>query len=383
MIIRTLLTLSLLALLHCTQAQLAIIGLNAETPDELVILAYDNLAVGEVYHITDNEYDETTNSFTTGEGYVTFSTVEPVERGDVFSLKNDGGWTLEGSTKLVFDGTTGGINFSLGNEQAYVYQTMDNTVTGAVTIVHAAVDTWIGEMPSTINPISNHPNAIVIDILDNRRNISYAGSRESGNIGDILNLDNWLLSDDRIESDLTDFALAALPVELVSFEGKKENNRNILQWETATEFNNDKFIIERSRDGIHFEALGDVLGSGTSTFSSSYEYIDNSPINGINYYRLKQVDFDGQYTKSHSVMIENKNTVTIHLYPTIVTHSVQVDLLADEAVATFFNTNGVMVFQQQIANGANLIDLSSIVSGAYYVAIQTPYETVTEKLIKQ
>lgn len=84
----------------------------------------------------------------------------------------------------------------------------------------------------------------------------------------------------------------ALPVSLTSFNGKATNNGVDLSWTTTSENNNDYFEILRSEDGINFQAIGTVKGSGNSQSTIAYSFIDNSPIKGQNYYQLKQVDYN-------------------------------------------------------------------------------------------
>ncbi len=85
-----------------------------------------------------------------------------------------------------------------------------------------------------------------------------------------------------------------LPITLLSFEGHLENNSVILEWSTATEHNNDYFYIERSNDGFTWSKILQVPAVGNSSTKVDYLAIDDSPRNGNNYYRLTQVDYDGQ-----------------------------------------------------------------------------------------
>ncbi|WP_425390837.1 T9SS type A sorting domain-containing protein [Ekhidna sp.] len=85
----------------------------------------------------------------------------------------------------------------------------------------------------------------------------------------------------------------ALPVELIYFNGIAQDNVVTLSWETATEINNDFFEVQRSLDGISFEVIGIVDGNGNSSESIEYTFKDGNPYLGLNYYRLRQVDFDG------------------------------------------------------------------------------------------
>lgn len=86
-----------------------------------------------------------------------------------------------------------------------------------------------------------------------------------------------------------------LPVELVGFRGTEGDDAHILEWETQTELNNAFFEIERSRNGNIWQAIERVGGFGNSTIPHSYRYEDVEPPFGTTYYRLRQVDFNGQY----------------------------------------------------------------------------------------
>lgn len=97
-----------------------------------------------------------------------------------------------------------------------------------------------------------------------------------------------------------------LPIELIRFDGFNDGDRNILQWSTATETNNDYFTLKRSVDGIHFESIARLPGAGTSTTLRNYEYADNNPLTGINYYMLMQTDFDGASSNSETIAIKVK-----------------------------------------------------------------------------
>lgn len=101
----------------------------------------------------------------------------------------------------------------------------------------------------------------------------------------------------------------ALPVEYLTFTGKLIDKSVELNWVTATEINNNGFELERSQNGIDFERIAWILGSGNSSFIKEYNFIDFEPYIGINYYRLKQIDYDGkfEYSKIISVRVSNKD----------------------------------------------------------------------------
>lgn len=111
---------------------------------------------------------------------------------------------------------------------------------------------------------------------------------------------------------------SVLPIELVSFNGiKKTCNQNVLSWSTATEHNNDHFDIERSLDAITFEKIKEIKGNGNSSQMLKYDYIDLKPSTGINYYRLKQVDYNGKFEFSSIIGIDNScenNVKTLNIF---------------------------------------------------------------------
>ncbi len=84
-----------------------------------------------------------------------------------------------------------------------------------------------------------------------------------------------------------------LPVDLTKFEVAHSQSGFLIQWETASELNNDRFEVERSENGIDFYIIGEAKGHGTTTALNHYQYFDHSPRSTIEYYRLKQIDFDG------------------------------------------------------------------------------------------
>jgi len=107
---------------------------------------------------------------------------------------------------------------------------------------------------------------------------------------------------------------AALPVELTEFTAKANKVAVDLMWETASEIDNDFFVIERSSDARRFEAIGKVEGSGSTASISNYSFIDKNPLKGNNYYRLKQTDFDGAYEYS-DIRNVNFDGEELQIYP--------------------------------------------------------------------
>ncbi len=94
-----------------------------------------------------------------------------------------------------------------------------------------------------------------------------------------------------------------LPIQLVSFNAILNDNHVDLTWTTASEINNDYFIVEKSKDGKIWEQVVWVDGAGNSNYTLNYYEVDEHPYEGVSYYRLKQVDFDGNYSYSNIVPV--------------------------------------------------------------------------------
>jgi hypothetical protein len=113
----------------------------------------------------------------------------------------------------------------------------------------------------------------------------------------LLNVNNFHVAS-------TNAGSSPLPIELLSFSAQLKNNEVELKWSTASETNNDYFTIERATNLEHFEPIIEEDGKGTSKELNHYKAIDFTPLYGRSYYRLKQTDFDGQYSYS-SVQVIN------------------------------------------------------------------------------
>jgi hypothetical protein len=113
-----------------------------------------------------------------------------------------------------------------------------------------------------------------------------------------------------------------LPIKLADFSGKQvDDERILLEWKTMVEINNDYFTIEKANENKSFYILGTITGAGNSSLPLKYNMIDSDPVKGVNYYRLKQTDFDGKsaYHKTIAVNygIENNiiNSRVYNIYP--------------------------------------------------------------------
>lgn len=108
-----------------------------------------------------------------------------------------------------------------------------------------------------------------------------------------------------------------LPVTLVDFRAQKVGKSVELNWKTLSEVNNDYFTVERTIDGINFIDIDKVDGAGSHNGELNYRTFDHTPYNGINYYRLKQTDFDGkfEYSKLVSVQYDEESGIVMSMFP--------------------------------------------------------------------
>ena len=98
----------------------------------------------------------------------------------------------------------------------------------------------------------------------------------------------------------------ALPVSLLDFTGVLQNKSVLLKWKIATQKNLTRFVIERSADGNRFLPINSIMATGVSTYTRNYSIMDEQPLQGINFYRLKLVDADGKFTYSNIVAVKIK-----------------------------------------------------------------------------
>jgi hypothetical protein len=159
-----------------------------------------------------------------------------------------------------------------------------------------------------------------------------------------------------------------------------------LSWVTLSELNNEKFLIERSADSRSYRVIGEVAGAGTSLEQQDYHFTDRSPLPGLNYYRLKQVDYDGQYEYSpvRSVLVRSGKEVSV--FPTLTTGSVQVVLPEgneEPALISVFNLQGALLLRQSYTLDATLsVDLSALAAGPYLLEVKTGREVMRSRVFK-
>ncbi len=173
-----------------------------------------------------------------------------------------------------------------------------------------------------------------------------------------------------------------LPIDMIDFSAYGQKESVLLTWATGSELNNEYYDIERSGDGITYESIGTVNGAGTFEGRSDYQFTDNQPLSEYNYYRIRNVDFDGSYALSNVIAIEFKSENGIVLYPNPVDKSrilnIQNSAQIDHII--LYNVWGQAVYESVNPNHTVQLPID-LANGFYTVALSSNFGTFLKKII--
>jgi hypothetical protein len=185
-----------------------------------------------------------------------------------------------------------------------------------------------------------------------------------------------------------------LPLELLSFDATKTNDGRVqLDWATAWEKNTAYFDVQRSADGKEFtETVGHMTAAGTSTSKLNYLTYDRTPLNGMNYYRLKMVDRDGkfEYSKVREVNFGRATSTSVSVAPNPFASSTMIKIVADQdQTVDYMVTDAagkkVRMGQINVVSGSNQqeLDLRDMASGIYFLNVHGKSVNGQVKITKQ
>jgi len=184
--------------------------------------------------------------------------------------------------------------------------------------------------------------------------------------------------------------LTPLPVTMLYFKIQDVSNSGIdLRWATATEKNFEYFQIERAGTDLNFQAIGEVNSAGGLNVATSYRYLDNTPLNGKNYYRLKIVDLDGSYEYTGVIVVEGTTVrhADVSVYPTIIEDSFTVELNGEFAIPvkmTLVDAVGNTIYQASLETATSTIDLpANMKTGTYLVRLFTSEGQKAVRVLKR
>ncbi|WP_185271353.1 Ig-like domain-containing protein [Adhaeribacter swui] len=184
-----------------------------------------------------------------------------------------------------------------------------------------------------------------------------------------------------------------LPVSLLYFKGTLQNGKVHLTWATATERNNQYFVVERSLDAITFNHIGQVEGAGNSNALLTYSFEDTYATTSAIYYRLKQVDFDGKFKYSQIIVLNSHGGAKVEkvfAYPNPTQKDVRIyvpEKLNFKTTIQIWDVAGQLIKTESRNDVAGRqyidLDLQSFAVGTYIVSIQTGSENFILRIIRQ
>jgi hypothetical protein len=293
------------------------------------------------------------------------------------------GWSLQGdfngNTNVDFTiNVTGSVTLAAG--QCYVFANNNFVSSGGILTgcagfeLSGSIDTN-GDETFWLNDGSTQ-----IDVYDGQT-LNFTDDAATRNAGIVnpnasFTSSEWTVTAANA-SDLTPCTDAtALPISLSSFTAQKINTTTLIQWTTSTEINNDYMAVERSTDGRNFIEIGRVLGAGNTETPQNYQFVDEQPRAGLNYYRLKQVDFDGKYEYHQTVVVEFSGAIAdaIQVYPTSTKAELQIvlpDNITEGATMQVIGVDG-RVWSQTIVQektGQTELSVIDLPAGSYWLKL--------------
>ena len=175
--------------------------------------------------------------------------------------------------------------------------------------------------------------------------------------------------------------MTPLPLDLLSFDAIKQAGKALLSWKTAHEVNVAKFIIERSSDARNFKSIGSVATNGME----AYSFTDLQPVAGINYYRLKIVERDGNFTFSPIRKLDFRtNGDDFLIYPNPVTNAIlNISSNANCSACFLYDAAGKLVKSFVLQGRNNTININGIAKGIYTLKVISENSTHSEKVYVQ
>lgn len=178
-----------------------------------------------------------------------------------------------------------------------------------------------------------------------------------------------------------------LPVELIGFDVEQKGNYVYLLWSTASEITNDFFTLERSENTSTWEGIGTVKGAGDSNSLLKYTFVDQKPLNGTSYYRLKQTDFDGKFKYSDIINLryQKHDFSEANLYPNPSTSYVRISGLGDvDNVSVFDLAGNNIAYSIRITKESQGLRLDwgeDVQPGIYFLRVSHKAQTFTREII--
>lgn len=204
----------------------------------------------------------------------------------------------------------------------------------------------------------------------------------------IICMSNWSFVDAMVTLDFFGTASIAcsltLPVELIEFGGHKNADGVLLHWETLTEIDNDYFVIEHSTDLREWIDIGQIAGHGTSLTAHQYAFTDHFPHAGHNYYRLRQVDYNGMFKVTDVVTVDYFSMAQISCRPNPANTQVTLNYPNDGEPVNIriHDMDGRIVREYpQVTEFPCVLNISSLPAGTYVIECLAEFDRAVTRLM--
>ena len=381
-------------------SDIAFVAFNADGDDDFAIVLLVDVT-NEIIYFTDNELDGNGGLVDSNEGALQWeSGATTIAAGTiiVFTDTDNANNTNFGASIGTLSMPDPTVNLSGDGDALIAFQ---GTNAQTPTTFLAGIQNEAGnEGDLTNSGLEEGVNFVTFTSGAHDDGGEYTGTREgqvmfSGYLALVNNPANWTTEASNGELILpistNEFSiLNAQPVTLTSFEAKPTEQKSInLLWQTASEENNDYFSIEHSIDGTSFREIAMQSGNGTTDKIQNYSYIHKEVENGLHYYRLKQVDFDGkfEYTNIVTAKISHSND-DIFLTPNPSSNVILIKTKTPyqrDADFQILNMQGQVVLSNILQKGATDMELniSDFPVGIYYLQLFVDNDVMMKKIIKQ
>ncbi|WP_324675527.1 right-handed parallel beta-helix repeat-containing protein [Hymenobacter sp. GOD-10R] len=301
--------------------------------------------------------------------------VSPYQNNDVLTYITDlngARYVTSGSSTLVYNATTGvllaGASNGLPTTGTNATVTSGSSLTAAqLALIGVSLDATTGQL-----------------YVSDRTKLKSGSYSVTVTTTDVNGGTNTIIENFTIGS-------APLPVELTAFTATAKVTDAVLAWTTASEKNNDHFVVERSFDGQQFTAVGTVAGNGSTSSVHNYSFVDKAAARFGQklYYRLRQVDTDSTEFISpvRTVQFSAVTTVAMELYPNPAVDQTTLDLTqvpAGTYSVTLVDAAGRVLSTQQLAGGiTHTLQVQNLPAGTYIVVIDGNSVHLNKRLLKQ
>lgn len=399
---------------------IVIIGFSVDGDDYLSFITLQDIPAGTVIYFTDNEWNESPigsgGAFVdTNEGFILWTNDSggTIQEGTVINMSD-----VKVSTRSANIGSisTAGGFFNPGADNEGIYAYVGTGPTTPTVFLAALVNDEYSSAPITNTGLSDGVTAsrmdgdedvgLFIGTVDCTGDPDLATCAARFNTMDGVDDPDWSTEDgtgdQADDGNAPDFpanfpaeasftipgTFGILPVELSAFQAQKALHQINLTWQTITETNNDYIIIERSLDGREFSKIGTVQGAGTTHEVQNYEFTDNAPLSGMNYYRLRQVDFDGTTTYSDIVSVEFGKASEISIFPNPTTADITLTFTKEtsrETTVQILSQNGSVAKTEVLAANTlqQNLNVNKLSAGIYFMRVITGNSVETLRFVKK